>query len=201
MFNPYGIPALHPRGGRTFFGVFFVLVLMPLFLSAQLPYSLKKAQKVLRIIDTVQAEEEEGRLRTSKAVVMEDELNAYIAYRIDVEREEVMKELQLKLFTNNRLEGKIGIDLRSRNLPFFLKPKMSIFFTAILEIRDASVRIHMKEIFLEGQKIDPAVLDLIIAIGARLSKETVSSINDWYYLPYGIKDVRTEEGQAVFYFQ
>ncbi|MBU1475041.1 MAG: hypothetical protein KJ768_09305 [Acidobacteria bacterium] len=174
---------------------------MQTLFSAQIPYSLEKAQKVLKIIDTVLSEQQEGRLRTNKAVVTEDELNAYIAYRIDVEREEVMKELQLKFYANNRLEGKIGIDLRGQNLPFSLKPKMSIFFSADLEIRDASARIHMKEIFLEGQKIEPAILDFIIAIGARLSNETASRISDWYYLPYGIKDVRTEQGQAVFYFQ
>ncbi|MBU1337948.1 MAG: hypothetical protein KKD56_02660 [Acidobacteria bacterium] len=194
-------PALYRRDCRLLFGISLIFFLMQTLFSAQIPYSLEKAQKVLKIIDTVLSEQQEGRLRTNKAVVTEDELNAYIAYRIDVEREEVMKELQLKFYANNRLEGKIGIDLRGQNLPFSLKPKMSIFFSADLEIRDASARIHMKEIFLEGQKIEPAILDFIIAIGARLSNETASRISDWYYLPYGIKDVRTEQGQAVFYFQ
>ena len=194
-------PALYRRDCRLLFGISLIFFLMQTLFSAQIPYSLEKAQKVLKIIDTVLSEQQEGRLRTNKAVVTEDELNAYIAYRIDVEREEVMKELQLKFYANNRLEGKIGIDLRGQNLPFSLKPKMSIFFSADLEIRDASARIHLKEIFLEGQKIEPAILDLIIAIGARLSNETASRISDWYYLPYGIKDVRTEQGQAVFYFQ
>lgn len=194
-------PALHRRESRLLFGISLIFFLMQTLFSAQIPYSLEKAQKVLKIIDTVRSEQQEGRLRTNKAVVTEDELNAYIAYRIDVEREEVMKELQLKFYANNRLEGKIGIDLRGQNLPFSLKPKMSIFFSADLEIRDASARIHMKEIFLEGQKIEPAILDFIIAIGASLSNETASRISDWYYLPYGIKDVRTEQGRAVFYFQ
>ena len=194
-------PTLHRRESRLLFGISLIFFLMKTLFSAQIPYSLEKAQKVLKIIDTVRSEQQEGRLRTNKAVVTEDELNAYIAYRIDVEREEVMKELQLKFYKNNRLEGKIGIDLRGQNLPFSLKPKMSIFFSADLEIRDASARIHMKEIFLEGQKIEPAILDFIIAIGASLSNETASRISDWYYLPYGIKDVRTEQGQAVFYFQ
>ncbi|MCJ7679155.1 MAG: hypothetical protein MUP70_00375 [Candidatus Aminicenantes bacterium] len=196
-----GFPALSRRDGRLLCGMFLVFFLLQPLLFAQVPYSLEKAQKVLKIIDAVLSEQQEGRIRTSKAVVTEDELNAYIAYRIDVEREEVMKELQLKIFADNRLEGKVAIDLRGQNLPFSLKPKMAIFFSADLEIKDASVRLHMKEIFLEGQKIEPALLDLIIAIGARLSNDTASSIGDWYYLPYGIKDLRTEQGKAVFYFQ
>ena len=173
---------------------------MPSLFFSQVSYSIEKAQKVLRTIDNVLAEQQEGRVLTQKAVITEDELNAYIAYRIDVEREEVMRELQLRLFEDNRLEGKIAIDLRGQNLPFSLKPKMSIFFSAALEIRDARVRVQMKEIFLEGQRIEPAILDLIIAIGARLSNERASSIGDWYYLPYGIKDIKTEQGMAVFYF-
>ncbi|MCJ7680324.1 MAG: hypothetical protein MUP70_06355 [Candidatus Aminicenantes bacterium] len=196
-----GFTALNRRDICLWCGISLVFFMLQPLLLAQVPYSLEKAQKVLKIIDTVLSEQQEGRIRTSKAVVTEDELNAYIAYRIDVEREEVMKELQLKLFANNRLEGKVAIDLRGQNLPFSLKPKMALFFSADLEIKDSSVRIHMKEIFLEGQKIEAALLDLIISIGARLSNDTASRIGDWYYLPYGIKNLRTEQGKAVFYFQ
>jgi len=44
------------------------------------------------------------------------------------------------------------------------------------------------------------VLDLIILIASRIDKIEASSINDWYALPYGIKDVKTYRGKAAFYY-
>jgi len=40
----------------------------------------------------------------------------------------------------------------------------------------------------------------VMAVSARLRNEPATSLNDWYELPYGLKDIKTEKGKATFYY-
>ena len=180
-----------------------ISIFLPLFSisTAQSNYSLKEAQKVLGLIEKIQIEQLEKRKgERRKVVVTESELNSYFAYRIETEKEEVMKELRLKLFKENKIEGKILIDLRGQKLPKLLRPQMSLYFGGKLEVEDGKGRIAIKELFLEDQAIQPMILDLIIYISAKINNTEPSSINDWYELPYGIKNIEIFRGKAVFYY-
>jgi len=195
---------------RSWNGPVVALLVAPLILSPHpflrsfpqdQSYSLEEALKVRRAIDKVTAEGAQsggGRLR--KLVITESELNSYIAYRIESEKEEIMKELRLKLFDKNKIEGKIHIDLRGQRVPQFIRPEMNIYFAAGLLVSDGGVKIDIQKLFLEDQPIQPLLLDLVIAIAARLNREKATSISDWYELPYGIRDIKTEKGKATFYY-
>jgi hypothetical protein len=183
-----------------------LLALAPFLMSQRkaarpLGYSLLEAQKVLKAIDKVEAaslKPHTGPLR--EITITESELNSYIAYRIDTEHEEIMKELRLKLFENNRIEGKIHVDLRGQKIPQFIRPEMDFYFSADLLVDSGKVKVDLKELFLGDEPIQPVILDLVIAVSARLNKTEATSINDWYELPYGIKDIKTHKGEAVFYY-
>ena len=184
---------------------FLAPVLLTAFCQQDTPataaYSLEEAQKVLRTIDKIEAETEEpwgGPLRS--VTITESEFNSYIAYRIENEKEEIMKELRLKLLDNNKIEGRIHVDLRGQDIPSFIRPEMDIFFAADLIADNGQAKVDMKEIFLGDEPIKPLIIDLVIAISARLNNEKAVSINDWYELPYGIKDIKTEKGQATFFY-
>ena len=82
-------------------------------------------------------------------VVQESELNSYIAYRIEAEKEEIMKQLHLIILKNNKIEGKIHIDLRGQKIPDFLRPEMNIYFAGKVEVNNGQGRILMKKLFLE----------------------------------------------------
>jgi len=58
----------------------------------------------------------------------------------------------------------------------------------------------LKDLFLEEQRIEPKVLDFIIAFAAKIENYEVWSINDWWELPHGIKDIETENHKAVFFY-
>jgi len=164
-------------------------------------YSLEEAQKVLAAIDKIQAETQQpwdGPLRAF--TVRESEFNSYIAYRIENEKEEIMKELRLKLLDDNKIEGKIHIDLRDQDIPGFIRPEMDVFFAADLLASNGQARVDMKELFLGDEPIRPMILDLVIAISARLNNVKATSINDWYELPYGIREIKTEKGKATFFY-
>ena len=183
----------------------YSVILLPLFFFIYVygnpDYSLEEAQKVLRLIEKVQKEQLKPNVRKlRKVVVTESELNSYIAFRIETEKEEVMKELHLKLFKDNSIEGKIFVDLRGQKLTKFLRPEMNLYFRGRIEVKDGRVRLAIEDLFLEDQPVQPMVLDLIILIASRIDKTEASSINDWYDLPYGIKDIKTDKGEAAFYY-
>jgi len=183
----------------------FLLIPRETLISPEQPdaekYSISKALKVLRAIEKAEQEKEPnkgGKLREIE--LTEDELNSYIAFRIDVEQEEIMRELQLKFLEKNRIEGKIFVDLRGQNLPKILNPEMNIFFEGMLEIEEGKARLNLKKLFLENQSVQPAVLDLIIFIASKIEGTEPWSISDWFDLPYRIKDIKTHKGKAAFYY-
>jgi len=135
-----------------------------------------------------------------KIVITEKELNSYIAYRIETEKEDIMKELRLKLFKKNKIEGKVLIDLRGQKIPEFIRPQMTLFFGGKLEVKKGKARLNIKDLFLEDQRVKPTILDLILNIASKINKTEVSSMDDWYELPYGIKDIKTSRHKATFYY-
>ncbi len=161
-------------------------------------------QEALRVVDTLQRiqaaqlQEHKGPLR--QIVISESELNSYIAYRIEAEKEEIMKELHLKLFEENKIEGKMFIDLTGQEIPKVLQPQMTFYFAGKLQVEKAKVKLNIKKLFLEEQSIPVLVLDLIIYISSKIDGSQASSINDWYELPYGIKDLKTQPGQIVVFY-
>jgi len=176
-----------------------LLLLLVLCLPAEAgPQVNEDAQKVLETIDRIQKDQDPASERPlRKVVVSERELNAYIAYRIETEQEEIMKELSLKLLPENRVEGKIFIDLSGRKIPFFLKRQMDVYFAGILETEGPKARIRVESLFLGEQRIQPALLDMIISTIAKIENAEPMSIEDWYDLPYGIRKMETRLGELV----
>ena len=184
-----------------FTGSVMSVIFITSLISGQEKYSIEEAFKVLSFIDKVQAAQmEKGRTGLRNVTVTEKELNSYIAFRIEHENGGIMKDLRLKLFDENKVEGKVSIDLRGQNLPSLLKPEMNIFFSGRIEVKEYKVRLDLKDLFLENKRILPMVLDLIITIGSKIQGEELTSLDDWYELPYGIKDIKVKTGEAVFYY-
>jgi hypothetical protein len=161
----------------------------------------QEALKVIRFLEKIEFEEgikRPGPLKRENFT--ESELNSYIAYRIETEKEDVMKELTLKLFEKNRVEGKMFIDLSGQKLPPVLKPQMNVYFEGVLTVQNGQARFDFQKLFVEGQQVPVVILDLIIFVAANLGKSEPGSINDWYELPPGIKDLRTDLGRILVYY-
>ena len=166
-------------------------------------YSIQEVKKVLNLIRRIQnenafSEKHGSNLRTVE--VTESELNSYIAYRIDTENEEILKDLRLKLFKGNKIEGKIFIDLKKQNVLKILRPQMNIFFGAKVQNKENMIKIDVNDLFIEGQRVQPILLDFIILVASKIEGVEAWSLNDWIELPYGIKDVKIAKGKAVFYY-
>lgn len=192
---------MNKKQGMFVISIFSCLLFYVLVSYGSTEYSLKEALKVLNIIEKVQSEQNslsKGKLR--KVAVTESELNSYIAFRIETEKEEIMKQLNLHILVNNRIEGNILIDLRGQNIPGFLRPQMNIYFGGRVEVKDEKVRINIKKLFIEDVPIQPEILDVIIMIASKIENSEPTSLYDWYDLPFGLKDIKTQNGKAIFYY-
>ena len=179
----------------------FLFLSFSILSSGLQDYSLPEATKVLKAIDKMESEQSKGdKDSLKKIVITEKELNSYIAYRIETEKEEIMKELRLKLFKRNKIEGKVLIDLKGQKIPDFIRPQMTLFFGGKLEVKKGGARLEIKDLFLEDQRVKPTILDVILNIASKINKTEASSMNDWYELPYGIKDIKTNRHKATFYY-
>jgi hypothetical protein len=205
MISELGIENMKKSFFRNFCIKIISLVLAALFLlffySGPKNYSLQEALKVVNALHRIKvAQPRENKDPLRQIVITESELNSYIAYRIETEKEEIMKEFHLKLLENKKIEGKIFIDLTGQEIPKALQPQMTFYFAGKLEVEEDKVKLNIKKLFLEEQSIPVLVLDLIIYISSKLEGTEASSINDWYELPYGIKDIKTQPGQAVIFY-
>jgi len=179
----------------------FLLLSFSILSSGIQDYSFPEARKVLEAIDKMESEQSRGdKDSLKKIVITEKELNSYIAYRIETEKEEIMKELRLKLFKRNKIEGRVLIDLRGQKIPEFIRPQMTLYFGGKLKVKKGRARLDIKDLFLEDQRVKPTILDVILNIASKINKTEASSMNDWHELPYGIKDIKTNRHKATFYY-
>lgn len=179
----------------------FIFTCGTLLAAGSQNYSRQEVEKVLKAIEMVERDTARGIQRPLKKIsISEEELNAYIAYRIEEESQEYLKEIRVKLFKKNKIEGMILIDLRKEKVPQFLRPQMTLYFGGKLEVKDGLVRLIWEDLFLEEQRIEPQLLDFIIAFTAKIGNYEVWSISDWWEMPHGIKDFETQRGKATFFY-
>lgn len=185
-------PALQRLGAISGGAALFLFFLIPARGGELSVGTKREALKVIQALQKIEAESESRRSKPARKIdFSESEFNSYIAYRIEAEKEKIMKELKLKLFEGNRVEGMVAIDLRGQNLPSFLKPEMSLYFEGILITENGWARVDFKKLFIDAQQLPVTVLDLIILAAAKASDDEAGKTNDWYLMPRGIRELKT----------
>ncbi len=158
---------------------------------------LEKALDIVRRIE--EAATEGGTEGGRKVKVTEDVLNAYLAYQAALEGGP-LKSLQVKIFPQNMIEGKLFIDLSGANPPKGLRPEMTFYFRSKIEIRDGKGRLDIKELFLEKHRVEPVLLDLALLFMAKIQNTETTGMADWYDLPLGITGIKTHKGWGEIYY-
>lgn len=162
---------------------------------------IKDAARIQAELDRIQEIHAAGIARPMRSVAFtEGELNSWLAVLLEADRDDVLRELALKLFDDNRVEGRAFVDLSGASLPLGLKPRLNIFFSGKVIVRDAAAKIDLDKLFLEGQAIPVVLLDAIIAAAAAWGKSDAGSIMDWVALPPGLKDLRSRRGGLILYY-
>jgi hypothetical protein len=127
----------------------------------------------------------------------EAELNAYAACRLEDEGEPYVKAIILKLLANDRIEGRIAIDLGKPQASGLVPQKQDLLFAARVETKDGKIRINMDSLYLGTQSISPAFVDVIIGVVSKLQGVEPTSLKNWYDLPPGVLRLESRPGQVV----
>lgn len=157
-----------------------------------------RIQRELDRIEALAVTPSAGPLRETS--FSEGELNSWLAGMLAADPKNALRELDLKLYDDNRIEGKAFVDLSGASLPLNLKPKMNIYFAAQVIVGGGSARVEFSRIFLESQPIPVAMVDMVIAVAAQLGKSEAGSILDEVALPRGLKDLRSRNGRVILYY-
>jgi hypothetical protein len=171
-----------------------------LLLIGAIDQTTKDALAVRHILRVIAEQPPRSDTRELSAEVTEKELNAYIAYRLAQEEEPVCDSLTVKLLDGNHVNGKMRFDAQRLNLETLLGENLVFDFQGIILTRDGAARIDLVSLQLNGQPIDPQVLDFVIHTAALVYRTESSGIGDWYELPKGIKRVDIREANAVLYY-
>ena len=170
--------------------------------AADLTKAMKQAaarlQQELARIAALSGTPSPGPLR--KSVFSERELNAWLADLVEADPKNALRELALKLFDDNRIEGKALVDMSGATLPLGFKPKMNIYFAAQVIVCEGKARVEFSKIFLDSQPIPVAVGDMVSAIAAKGGNSKAGSILDAGALPRGLKDLQSRAGQVILYY-
>jgi len=139
-----------------------------------------------------------GKPRT--IALTDTELNAYIAYRIKTEKSNALRELRLRIFPGNRVEGLMFLDLSKIGAPSFLKPALHFYFSGRLATQNARIKFEVKSLYLGYQSVPIFLLDVAFFIASKTQKHGPSGLADWYELPLGLKDISTEAGRVALHY-
>ena len=156
-----------------------------------------RAEKVAAALRTIEAALGSADAGKRSMTFTEAEFNAWIAYRLEEEKEPTVKSAELKLLADDKVEGRIVLDLGKGQGGGLLAPRQDLLFSARFETREGRIKIDMDSLFLGTQKMSPAVIDIVIAVVARLQGAEPTSLRDWYDLPPGVLKLGTKPGRLV----
>jgi hypothetical protein len=159
-----------------------------------------KAAGIFAALRDIKAERGRAEAALRNRTFTEAEFNAYVACRLDEEKDPYVRSAEFKLLAEDRVEGRIVIDLGDRQSAGVLPKRQDLLFAARFETRDGLIKINMDKIYLGTQPIAPAVVDLIIGVVSRLQGVEPTTLQDWYELPPGVKKLGTRPGQVVVYY-
>jgi hypothetical protein len=130
----------------------------------------------------------------------EAELNAYAAYRLENAEEDVLRDLRLKLYPGNKIEGWMVLDFAGHRIPAWIKERMNLYFEGTLEVEPGRARFSFTQLFLEKEPMPLMMLDMIVFIASQLGKTDARGVEDWHDLPAAVKDIRTGQGRFTVWY-
>jgi hypothetical protein len=183
-------------------GAALVVVLAALGLRGDIPPEVRaRALKVIEGLENAGRGPAPSPSRASRTVtVTEDDLNAWIAYRIATEADRYFRACEIRLLPDDRFEGKIVLDLAGTPAALLLPAETELYFSAKGESREGEIRIEMEELFLGSQRLAPAVIDKVMALVSAFEGAPPTSLGDWYALPYGIRRLESRKGLLLCHF-
>jgi hypothetical protein len=77
---------------------------------------------------------------------------------------------------------------------------MDFDFQGIAHSRNGAARLELARISLQGQPLEPGMLDLILNAVAASSGEKIGRLDDWYPMPKGVKRFSVQQSKMILYY-
>lgn len=158
------------------------------------------ALKVKHILRTIERHPPRSDSKELSATVTEKELNAYIAHRLAQEKSPFISGLKVNLLDNNHVRGRLRFDADRLNLSALLGTNLDFDFKGIFHTRNGAARLDLISLHLNGQPVNPQVLDFVLGTAALVYGTESGSTADWYELPKGIKRILVTGANAILYY-
>ncbi|MBP7794204.1 MAG: hypothetical protein KA087_00875 [Candidatus Saccharicenans sp.] len=182
-----------------FFGFGSVLLVLPQTETGQ-PQDLETALKVANFLDEVDRyQRENGHYQNKIAEFSEKEVSSFFRY-IFSEESSAVKTIELKLLRSNKIEGWVLLSLKDQALPSYFKDEINLYFAARLETDRRRVRLDIKKLYFETEPVQPSVVNSLIDLVAKNNGLEAQHLDDWYDLPAGILDIKTDKGKLLVYY-
>ena len=177
--------------------VLICLVLTLPVAADQLRQDALKVQGVLKRIEQ-QPPTASGIVRTVD--VTQQELNAYIAYRLERQATPVFNQLNIELLANNHIQGILSFDAQRLALDAILGENLLFKIKGILITQAGEGRLNLISAHLNGRRVNPQVLNYVLDTAVRYCCGDSASLASWVDLPKGIDHIAIERGKMVLYY-
>ena len=166
-------------------------------------FQVDSSVRAMKVVEALEKAESERSRQPAKAIrpleFSEEDLNAFVAHDLLAGGEEYVKEVVLKLFDKNRVEGRILVENAGGEGRGSLPSRLELFFSAGFETEAGRIRIDMDSLFMGTEKLPVVFIDTVIAVVSRLQGYEPMSLSDWYELPFGIQRLETRPGRVLVY--
>lgn len=171
-----------------------------LLLLGGIDQATKDALKVGHLLKTIERQTQPSDGSDRSATVTQQELNAYIAYRLAREKQPIISSLTVDLLDGNHVQGKIRFDAAKLHLDVLLGENLDFDFKGIFHTRNRAARLDLTALHLAGYPVKPQVLDFVLGTAGQVYGVEVGRTDDWYELPKGIKRITVHKAKAIVYY-
>jgi len=177
--------------------VSWVLICLTLLLAASLDQATKDALKVQHVLKTI---EKHAPGDKGSADVTEQELNAYIGYRLKQEEDTLIRRLAVQMLGEDRIRGDLRLDAGRLNLGIILGDDPAFEFMGGVVTHEGAFRLDLEALSLNGRAVQPVVLDMVLKAVSMYHGRDIGGLDDWYELPKGVDRVWVDKGKAVLFY-
>ena len=160
----------------------------------------KDALKVQHILKTIEQAPPRSDGKKMHAEVTEPELNAYVAYRLKMEKNTAVKNLRIWLLEKNHVQGKLKMNAKQLGLDMLFGDLVVFDFKGIVHTKKGSGRLELTALDLNGQVVGPQMVELVLKAVALYYGEEPIRPGDWQPLPKGIERIVVDRAKAVLIY-
>ncbi len=162
--------------------------------------SREAAEKMDRVLNDLLKKKHEGKPLPAVVVFSQKELNSYLYYKAGTQLPPNLKNIDISLLPGS-VVAQADLDLSqpggSSKVPEMLQRPVSIYLTGKLTTKKGWGYFQPQTFRIAFLPIPVTVLDSIVQYLTEHQSGKAHSLNDWFALPYGIKEVTIQKERLI----